>query len=173
MLRDPFRRIASCFLDKIVDKRPEAWRFQAFTDYAVDLDNLTFRAFIDRLPGMLRMNPYWRPQADFLIYDDYDDWFCVEDFGRAVETLASKIGFAVQDTRRLIGHSASGHAFVDREASYADMPVHEIADMKRRRELPAVEKMFDDKMIAAVRAAYADDFAIYKTQIGRACLFPH
>ncbi len=165
VLRDPFRRIASCFLDKIVDKRPEAWRFQAFTDYTVDLDKLTFRAFVDRLPVMLRMNPHWRPQADFLIYQDYDDWFCVEDFGRAVETLASKIGFAVRDTRHLIGHSASGHVSVDREVSYADMPVHEIADMKRRRELPAVEKMFDDKIIAAVRAAYADDFAIYEAKI--------
>jgi hypothetical protein len=172
VLRDPFRRLASCFLDKIVDKRPEAWRFQAFADYAVDLDKLNFRAFVDRLPSMVRKNPHWRPQSDFLIYEDYDDWFCVEDFGRAVETLRDKIGFSVKDTRHLIGHSAYGHTFVDRVESFADMPVHEIADMKRRRELPAIERMFDDKVIAAVRSAYADDFAIYEARIGRACLFP-
>jgi hypothetical protein len=172
VLRDPFRRIASCFLDKIVDKRPEAWRFQAFADYSVDVDTLTFRGFVEKLPQMLRKDPHWRPQADFLIYDEYDDWFCVEDFDRAIKTLDDKIGFAVRDTRHLLDHGAYRHGFVDRGASYADMPVHEIAVMKRQGELPAVEKMFDDDMIAAIRSAYADDFAIYAAKIGRSCLFP-
>jgi hypothetical protein len=171
VLRDPFRRIASCFLDKIIDKRPEAWRFQAAAGYSVDLDALTFRGFIERLPHILRSDPHWRPQVDYLVYEDYDDWFCLEDFGRATEVLNEKIGFAVRDTRHLLDHDTYRHALVDRQASYADMPVHEIAAMKRQSELPAFEKMFDDAMIAAIRLLYADDFAVYDTKIGRACLF--
>jgi hypothetical protein len=171
VLRDPFRRIASCFLDKIVDKRPEAWRFQSFVDYSIDLDTLTFRGFVEKLPRILRRNPHWRPQADFLIYEDYDDWFCVEDFGSAIEALSNKIGLAIRDTRHLLDHGAHRYTSVDRTASYADMPVHEIAAMKRRGEVPAVEKMFDHEVVAAVRSAYADDFAIYATRICRDCLF--
>jgi Sulfotransferase family len=171
VLRDPFRRVASCFLDKFVDKRPEAWRFHALAGYVIEPDDLTFRTFVDSIPQVLRQNEHWRPQSDFLIYDDYDDWFCVEDFGRAVETLRDKIGFAVKDTRHLLDHGMYRHQLINRDGGFADMPVHDIADMKRRGELPAVESLFDDGIRAAVRSVYAEDFALYETRIGRPCLF--
>jgi hypothetical protein len=88
--------------------------------------DLTFRTFVDRIPQVRRLNEHWRPQTDFLIYEDYDDWFCVEDFGRAVETLRDKIGFAVKDTRHLLDHGTYRHKLVNRDGGFADMPVHDI-----------------------------------------------
>jgi hypothetical protein len=124
-----------------------------------------------RIPQVLRRNEHWRPQVDFLIYEDYDDWFCVEDFGRAVETLRDRIGFAVKDTRHLLDHGTHRYKLIDQDSGSADMPVRDIADMKRRGKLPAIESLFDDGIRAAVRSAYADDFALYQERIGRPCLF--
>jgi Sulfotransferase family len=173
VLRDPFRRIASCFLDKFVDKRPEAWRFQALLDYSINPDTLTFRSFVECLPRVLRKNLHWRPQVDFLVYENYDDWFCLEEFGRAVDTLGSRIGLIVRDTRHLLDHGSYRYKIVDANGRFPDLPVFEIADMKRRGELPAVERMFDDDLRRIIRSAYADDFALYQLNIGRSCLFEH
>ncbi len=149
----------------------KAWRFQAQTGYSTDPDDLTFRTFVERIPQVLRRNEHWRPQADFVIYENYDDWFCVEDFGRAVETLRDRIGFEVRDTRHLLDHGTYRHKLIDRDSGSADMPVRDIAAMKRSGVPPAIESLFDDTIRAAVRSAYADDFALYQKRIGRPCLF--
>ena len=53
VLRDPFRRIASCFLDKFVDRNIDAWRFVELAGYRINLESLTFRQFIKELPDLL------------------------------------------------------------------------------------------------------------------------
>jgi hypothetical protein len=77
----------------------------------------------------------------------------------------------VKDTRHLLDHGMHRHKLINRDGGFADMPVHDIADMKRRGELPAIESLFDDGIRAMVRSAYADDFALYEKCIGRPCLF--
>lgn len=171
VLRDPFRRIASCFLDKFVGRRPEAWRFVEVLDHAIDLDHLTFREFVTTLPKFLRVDQHWRPQVDFLVYEQYDDWFCLEDFSRVVATLDRKIGFTVRDTRHLLLHGTERHRIVASKETLADTPGHDIATMKRNGEIPAVESLFDDEIIGVIRKIYADDFAIYAEMIGLPCLF--
>ena len=39
---------------------------------------VTFREFVMGLRPRLRSNEHWRPQVDFLVYETYDDYFCVE-----------------------------------------------------------------------------------------------
>jgi hypothetical protein len=170
-LRDPFRRIASCFLDKFVERQNPAWRFNASTGYKMDLDSLTFRQFIRELPAFLRLDEHWRPQADFLIYERYDDAFSLEDFGCAVDTLKRKIGFTVHDARHLVRHGADRYQSLKSETGFCDMPVFEIAAMKRRGGIPAIESLFDDEIIGAIRKMYAEDFAIYDALIGKPPLF--
>jgi hypothetical protein len=171
VLRDPFRRIASCFLDKFVDRNIDAWRFVELAGYRINLESLTFRQFIKELPDLLRLDQHWRPQADFLIYQQYDDVFSLENFGHAVDTLHRKIGFTVNDTRHLLRHGADQHKSVRSETGFCDLPICEISGMKRRGETPAVESLFNDEIIGSIRRIYADDIAIYEALIGTPLLF--
>ena len=49
VLRCPFRRLASVFLDKFVAKEPDAWNYRSALQRKVNLDDLTFRDFVKSL----------------------------------------------------------------------------------------------------------------------------
>ncbi len=51
ILRDPFARLASVFLDKIVSKDTVAWQFRRRHDDAFEIDDLTFELFITSIIG--------------------------------------------------------------------------------------------------------------------------
>ena len=170
VLRDPFHRLVSCFLDKMVTGQIKPNFFSKPVGEAMTEDTLTFRKFVIGVKKRLNANGHWKPQTAFLVYEDYDDWFAVEDFGRAVTTLERRIGLEVLDARPISQHGKDRHQPVD-DRSHADTPVAEIAAMKARRELPAFPTMFDDEIIAAVRSLYAEDIALYQHRIGLACAF--
>jgi hypothetical protein len=171
ILRDPFRRIASCFLDKFVDRRPEAWRYVEALGHTVDLAQLTFRQFVTGASRCLRADQHWRPQIDFLVYEQYDDWYCVEDFDRAIATLDSKIGFLAKDTRDLLRHGTEQYRIVASSEHFSDVRSLDIANLKQQGQIPTVESLFDDEIIHLMRSMYGDDFMIYEAKIGRPCLF--
>lgn len=47
ILRDPYTRIASCFIDKFIDQNDVAWNFYARTGRKKNPHELSFRNFID------------------------------------------------------------------------------------------------------------------------------
>jgi Sulfotransferase family len=171
VLRDPFKRVASCYLDKFVGREREAWRFAELLGRRIDLDRLTFREFVKALPNVLRGDQHWRPQVDFLVYRRYDDVFCVEDFSQAVDVLNRKIGFVVKDTRHLLNHGSEQYKSVTSNDGFFGISSYEIANMKRNGEIPAVASMFDEEIIGLVRRMYADDFSIYAELVGKPCLY--
>ncbi len=171
VLRDPFRRIASCFLDKFAAQDIVVSRFVDRLERRIDPDRLTFREFVKTMPAVLRADQHWRPQVDFLVYERYDDVFCVEDFSRVVDTLGRRIGLAVRDTRYLLNHGTEQYRIATSNDGFQDISIYEIANMKRQGEIPAIESMFDDEIIDLIRKIYADDFATYAELIGKACLF--
>jgi len=122
--------------------------------------DISFARFVEIVSSQTRpqRNEHWRNQCDFLIYEDYDDYFSVEQFGAAVEALGRR-GLAVHDTRELLHHDL-GH-FEPVEGCFANVPVSELRQMKAEGRLPSYRAMFDDACREIVRAAYADDIALY------------
>lgn len=171
VLRDPFHRLVSCFLDKMVTGKIKPDFFSKPIGEEMTEETLTFRKFVKGLEKRPNANGHWKPQAAFLVYEEYDDWFAVEDFGRAVRTLDRKIGLEILDARPISQHGKDRHQPVDDDRNHADTPVAEIAAMKARREIPAFRAMFDEEIVEAVRALYAEDIALYQDRIGLACAF--
>ncbi|WP_366939281.1 sulfotransferase family 2 domain-containing protein [uncultured Paraglaciecola sp.] len=56
VLRCPFRRLASVFLDKFVAKEPDAWQYRDVLSRKVDLDNLSFHDFVLSLKNTAILN---------------------------------------------------------------------------------------------------------------------
>ena len=172
ILRDPFRRIASCYLDKMVDQTTVAWTYHALTNYQTAPAMLTFREFVTNIKYRLRGNEHWRPQLDFLVYEHYDDIFCLEAFSDAATALRSRIGIHVQDARGITKHGSEQFRPLDGEEPFADKPAYEIAALKRAGRIPRTAQLYDASLIAEVGQTYAADIAFYTKTLKRACTFP-
>jgi hypothetical protein len=167
ILRDPFLRLASCFLDKIVDQTHVAFKLRELTNYARQPYDFTFREFVNLLPTYLRADEHWRPQVDFLVYKTYDDAFAFEAFPAAVKTLKKRIGLVVHDARGLTKHGADQYKTIKGDAGVADLPAFDLLALKRAGKAPPLVNFYDRKLIDLVAALYADDIALYRQWTGR------
>jgi len=181
LLRCPFRRIASAYLDKVVTANrvvrsiyPSKFRKMQLRLMERSMyHSLSFRDFIERISRIdrLKLNPHWRPQVDFLLYDDYDDYYSVEEFSQFETEIIQKIGFSVYDARDAIGHDTSN--FQKIAGNFADTPAGEVFRLREAGKLPSYSSLFDDALVARVAEIYADDLAFYSGHIGTAgLLFP-
>ncbi|WP_339618957.1 sulfotransferase family 2 domain-containing protein [uncultured Marinimicrobium sp.] len=163
VLRCPFRRLASVFLDKIVGKEaPTAWTYYSLIGRERPLDEVTFEYFVRSLleRGLLKHEIHWRPQVDFLLYKEYSDVFCVENFSNAVQVLKDKIGFDVHDARDLTKHGSDRYSSI-KEGLWHDVPVKELYALKMSGQLPSTDGMYPRHLHAAVSNAYKDDIDFY------------
>lgn len=162
VLRCPHARLASVFLDKIVDKTPDLWQLYRRTGDGFDTDALSFRDFVALIAGedLLTANIHWRPQEDFLVYERYSQVFALERFGDAVTALRDRLGFEVHDARGLTGHGTDRVALID-EGSFCDTPLAELAALKRGGRLPDHAQLYDADLARQVAALYAGDLDLY------------
>ncbi|MAC77391.1 MAG: hypothetical protein CML66_04950 [Rhodobacteraceae bacterium] len=176
VLRCPFRRLASAYLDKIVGGErhlrnvlpgPERLVYRAFGRAALArrIQAMSFEDFLSRIAGQSRseMDEHWRPQVDFLLFRRYDDYFALERFDRARARLGEK-GLKVMDTRTRLGHDTS--RLVHCEGDFAHVPAIEIKRRKDRGEVPEYRSLFSDRAIDMVREVYAEDIAFYRDRFG-------
>jgi hypothetical protein len=174
ILRCPYARLASVFLDKILDKSYDFWQIYRLLGDQPAHETVTFRSFLALLDqrGLRESNVHWRPQVDFLVYDDYDDWFALEQFRTVPAILREKAGLTVVDARALTRHGTDRMG-ADASRSFADTPVAELLEMRARGRLPAHAALYDADLIASVRQHYAADLALYRDHFGAAdLLFP-
>ncbi|MCB1378051.1 MAG: sulfotransferase family 2 domain-containing protein [Alphaproteobacteria bacterium] len=166
-LRCPYSRLVSCFLDKIVSRRPDAWHFHELTGEIVDLPRLTFRRFCQEMmrPQIKHNNIHWRPQVDFLVYKTYDDLFSVEDFATASAALRDKIGLEIIDSRPMVRHDSSHYKLLPASKSFADTEIWQIEAIMLNGMRPNPVSFYDDELRSVVALAFAEDLKLYR------CLF--
>lgn len=172
ILRDPYLRLGSCYLDKMVDQTEVAWTYHALTNYRTPPAMLTFREFVANVATQTDANEHWRPQVDFLVYEDYDDFFCLEAFAEAAATLRRRIGLEIHDARPLTRHGTDQFVPLDSAECFADAPAHAIATLKRTGRLPRIAQLYNATLIAEAGQAYAADIAFYRDTIKRPLVFP-
>lgn len=163
ILRNPFTRLASCYLDKIVGKASATRALKLNNE---ETDDLSFTAFVLRIASrtMLRANFHWRPQIDCLVYEEYDDVFRVEDMEHARQRLAERTGLTVVDAR---DHTLHGTQHLERvEGRFHDVPAHEFVAMRALGKAPAYDALYTPRTAAIVRRVYADDIAAYERMTG-------
>jgi hypothetical protein len=168
LLRCPYRRLASMFLDKSIR---EQWRFDRVRGRLDRLlrrgvGHLTFRTFVGLLeaPGAMMAEHHWAPQTAFLLFEDYDDYFSVEAADAAFSALRSR--FPLEDTRTLSGHSTLGLTKID--GDFSDMPARKIRDLNRNGRIPSYRSMYDEDIRKRVADLYSADLALYRAMIGPA-----
>jgi len=157
ILRCPFRRIASAYLNKVVD---------GITEFIPEGNkaplDVSFRVFLAIVANQNSYKPtmdsHWRPQVDFLLFENYDDYFCLEDFNYFQNVLLDK-GLKLFDTRTDLKHDTSSYEKLNGE--YSDTPSSEIKKMKDGGTMPSYESLFTDECKSIVRNIYANDIQLY------------
>jgi hypothetical protein len=174
VLRDPFARLASCFLDKIVSQKRPAQRLRELAMSGLNLDTITFADFVDFLcePAVLAGNIHWRPQTDFLVYEHYDDYFSVENFAAAAAAIRVRAGLEVVDARPLTAHGLDRYCLLPAQADHSTTPVQEIARLKRHGDCPDPRSLYTPSLVDTVARLYAADLLLYAEKIGLPTLFP-
>lgn len=167
ILRDPYKRLASVFLDKFVTKDTVAWNFRRRQGDTFDLDDLTFRDFVDRIaaPKEFRGDEHWRPQTDFLVYEDYDALFRLEAFGAGAKEITARTGLEVHDARGLSGHGTDSYDMLT-DGGFADMPVWDLRALQRDGRCPDHLALYDLEIFETVRRLYDDDVTLYRQAFG-------
>lgn len=166
ILRCPFARLASVYLDKIVSRDVVAWNFYDLIDRKVELDDISFTQFVQHLENedVQNGNIHWRPQLDFLVYQKYDDYFCLENFADIATTLKTKIGLELIDARNLTNHGLDQLKLID-NADYSQVKPAEILSLKKDGYCPAPKSLYSDELIESVRKLYWDDIEFYQEVI--------
>jgi len=163
ILRCPYRRLVSSFLDKIVSKKNDAWQFINSINRSINIDSLTFEDFVTKLENknILNSNIHWRPQSDFLLYENYDEYFCLEDFQTLTKTLKNKIDFNVIDTRNQLNHDSSRLANKHYPESYK-LSIHDLYLLKMNNDLPIYKSFYNNKIMNSLQNMYSEDFELYR-----------
>jgi len=167
ILRCPFSRLASGFLDKVVG----ATRTGAMYERTAGRDSseVTFETFVEDLEDKsnLLRNEHWRPQVHFFVYKEYDDYFCVEDFPSAQARIMERIGLRIHDARHLTAHGSDQCEKVGGPCEYAHVPIPEISDLKRRGKIPTVQALYSERAARIVARLFATDISAYRERCGR------
>jgi hypothetical protein len=163
VLRCPYTRIASCFLDKIVDE------VISFNDEMGNKVSLNFYEFLLHINSQHQSEreQHWRNQSDFLHYEKYDEYFSLELFSEAITLLATH-GLKVYDTRESIKHGISNLKAVD--GDFSKMKAEQIKKMKEEGSAPNYKSMFSKVEIDLVNEIYKDDINLYKSHFGESKL---
>lgn len=171
ILRCPFSRLLSVYLDKFVDRDRVAWKYIDLHKRDIEFDDITFEFFVKSMSkqAIRSGDIHWVPQVNFLVYDDYDDYFALEALSEMVDVLRTKIGLEVVDARPLTRHGRDGRKRLNRRKPYQLSPF-ELMKAKREGALPTLQSMYTDELVKIVRRAYREDIALYKKKIGRASL---
>lgn len=167
ILRCPFARLASVFLDKIVSRTSELWALRGQTGDMLDPDELTFRSFVQTIsnPKLLRSNIHWQPQESFLVYAQYDHVFGMHQISEFSEHFENTTGQPFVDARNLTQHTTSQFKRLA-GANHADTPLPKLTFEKAKGALPRAQDLYDDQIRTLVRKTYDADFRLYDELIG-------
>lgn len=168
VLRCPYARLASAYLDKIVGHYPDAWQLYDLTQRRREVSAMNFEFFIRQLrqKNIREANIHWRPQVDFLLYNHYDDYFCLEAFAEAPKVLQQKIQLAVIDARPLTRHGIGQFTQLGEPGEYARHSSFQIMCLKQAGQCPSPLSLYTDELAAIVRTHYSDDIALYQSLFG-------
>ena len=168
VLRCPFARLASAYLDKIVGREVPVWSLYDLIDRKTSPDKISFAAFVSILeqPGLLRADIHWRPQVDFLVYKEYGDVFQLERFGIAQQRLREACGFQVHDARGLTQHGIDGLERLSGGEDFSQVPPVEIFNLRQAGRVPQPAMLYNEQLVSRVAALYAEDLDLYKRHFG-------
>lgn len=162
ILRCPYSRLASVFLDKVVSKSPPSHLLKNLLPDLQDVSELTFREFAKAMQNekVRKANSHWRNQSDFLVYENYTRYFSLENFRQDISAIEYLSSMKIHDARRLSKHGTDRYEMIT-EGKFCDMTAENIDSLKNAGKIPSHASLYDAEIIEDVTRAYFDDISLY------------
>ena len=164
-LRNPFKRLVSFFLDKLCHDDPN--RIDLSYSHAQKIfgtsESTSFKDFVKILeekPSLIDKDTHTRRQSDFLIYNQYDDYFSLENYSHATQTILSKTGLEIIDTRNINSVKTTYKLEESTEINY-NTKASEIKRIMLSGKKPSIKNMYTNEMCKTVGILYLPDILIY------------
>ena len=169
ILRNPFKRLLSFFLDKICSEKStkEDQSYEHAKSIFNTNNSTTFEEFVSIIyedPSLISKDIHTRRQCDFLIYANYSDYFKFEDFQATKEKLKEKIGLELVDTRRN-GTIRTTFKMEKLKEFNHRTTASEANTLLDRHKKPLASNMYTPEMIAKVGTIYFSDILLYSNEV--------
>ena len=169
ILRNPFKRLLSFFLDKLChpqDEQTEGSYQHAQETFSFSENNsfLDFINYIWENPNSIYNDEHTRPQCDFLLYQQYDDYFALEGIDAANLRIYEMTGIKIDDIR----DKNSIFTSKGREYSHEITSTTEANKIKvslENNKVPFAENMYSNEMLKKVSTLYLQDILLYCNEI--------
>lgn len=166
ILRNPFLRLASTFVDKIVGKTPEINSILKMHKN-IDPNEITFKKFIELIcskndsdQSLLKANIHWRPQADFLVYSNYDQYIQFEKFEEKKDILEKKLNIKIIDARKFTLHGNDLYKQIDNK-NFSNTIPSEIIKMRGKGTTPSLNSFHNKESVELISKFFSEDITLY------------
>ena len=165
VLRNPFKRLLSFFMDKIchAEENPEDPSY-AHAKKVFEAGNIdSFHDFIDFIwknPCSIELDEHTRQQCDFLIYEKYDDYFSIENYKATAKHIEEKTGITLHDVRNF-NSIFTTHNCIDSDSFSPETTLPLIKEYLSQGKKPIAENMYTEEMIKKVATLYLPDILLY------------
>ena len=171
VLRNPFWRIISCFIDKAVGdvNGNETDSYEICKDlHSIQESETTFEKFIENLyfnQALIQGDLHLKRQGDFLVLTDYDDWLSVESYKSAATQIEESCGISLVDTRNSSSHTTFGFEKMH-ILNAGELTISELREIKSKNIIPKYESLYSEKTAFMVSSMYWSDIYLYILKIG-------
>lgn len=171
-LRNPFKRLLSFFIDKMCHKDPNETdkSYSAAQKKFNASDSSSFEDFVKLLwlnPRIIHDDIHTKPQNDFLVYNKYDNYFCMENYKHAAEMIFKKTGLEIIDTRSE-GSIHTTHNLKESENIQHNTTTLHIKEFLENGKKPVITNMFTKEMCHIVGTLYMNDIQVYLREVENA-----
>ena len=172
ILRNPFKRVLSFFIDKIchvaADKNDKSYQI-AKTIFQSERIN-SFKDFVEIIwknPSLIKCDEHMTHQCDHLIYQNYDDYFSLENYSYITNKLKEKVGIELYDVREYNSIYTTQDCLECEEFGPLTTPFL-ISSMLSQGKKPIAEMMYTEEMIKKIATLYLPDIMLYQNKIKNA-----
>ena len=169
ILRNPFKRLLSFFLDKLC--HPQEEQTEGSYKHAQETfsfsENNSFLDFINYIwenPNSIYNDEHTRPQCDFLLYRQYDDYFALEGIDAANLRIYEMTGIKIDDIRDKNSIFTSKGREYSQEITCTTQ-ANKIKVSLENNKVPFVENMYSNEMLKKVSTLYLQDILLYCNEI--------
>ena len=166
ILRNPFARLASAYLDKFAKHPfPESFardvirEVQQFLGVEVNIEkSITFTQFVEYLARTKdrNLNDHWRPQNTFIGSVKFDFVGPFENLDHIIDLLQRKYGISIK--KKVSSHITNYKDFSN------DLPFHQIYpnELRTLDGMPKAWQLYTPELETIVRKRYAEDIETYE-----------
>lgn len=149
ILRNPFKRLLSFFCDKLCHEGTNSdlsyESAKKLFGSGSETSFIDFINFIWQNPESIYKDIHTRPQVDYLVYRDYDDYFSLENYAKAKEKILIKTGIGLVDVRESNSIFTTKNCNKSSEFTYL-VKSKEVEELLLQRKKPIPENMYSDEM---------------------------